>query len=142
METKLNNAKEYWKLLKESVTQSKPKNLSADHFDDYCKAINNPIDPFFQPDDDIVYFNAHFLKSEMEIIFGELNTIITETEIRKAIKLLKMFKNKLLNEFFIHGVNELLPDLYNRFNKILDLGHFPGVWSEDTQCQYIRKVNF
>ena len=96
MKTKLSNAKEYWKLLKESVTQSKPTNLSVDHFDDYFKAINNPIDPLFQPDDDIVYFNEHFLKSEVEIIFDELNTIITETEIRKAIKLLKMFKNKLL----------------------------------------------
>ena len=65
LKAKLNNAKEYWKLLKESVTQSKPKNLSADHFDDYFKAVNNPGDPFLQPDDDIVYFNEHFLKSEM-----------------------------------------------------------------------------
>ena len=44
---KLNNAKEYWKLLKESVSQSKPKNLTADHFYDYFKAINNPSDHFF-----------------------------------------------------------------------------------------------
>ena len=36
----------------------------------------------------------------------------------------------LLNEFFIHGVNELLHYLYNLFNKILDLGHFPEVGSE------------
>ena len=70
----------------------------------------------------------------MEIIFYELNTTITETEIRKAIKQLKNGKNggpdMLLNEFFIHGVNELLPYLYNLFNKILDLGHFPEVWSK------------
>ena len=134
LKAKLNNAKKYWKLLKESVTQSKPKNLSADHFHDYFKAINNPSDPFFQPEDDIVYFNEHFLKSEMEIIFDELNTTITETEICKAIKQLKNGKSggpdMLLNEFFIHGVNELLPYLYNLFNKILDLGHFPEVWSE------------
>ena len=36
----------------------------------------------------------------------------------------------LLNKFFIHGVNEPLPYLYNLFNKILNLGHFPVVWSE------------
>ena len=36
----------------------------------------------------------------------------------------------LLNVFFIHGVYELLPYLYNRFNKILDPGHFPEVLSE------------
>ena len=133
MKAKLNNAKEYWKLLKESA-RSKLKNLSADHFDDYFKAINNPNDPFFQPDDDIVYFNEHFLKSEMEIIFDELNITVTETEIRKVIKQLKNGKSGgpdvLLNEFFIHGVNELLHYLYNLFNKVLDLGHFPEVWSE------------
>ena len=36
----------------------------------------------------------------------------------------------LLNAFFIHGVNELFQHLYNLFNKILDLGHFPEVCSE------------
>ena len=92
LKAKLNNAKEYWKLLKKSVTQLKPKNLSADHFDDYFKAINNPSDSFFHPDDDINCFNEHFLKSEMEIIFDELNITTTETEIRKAIKQLKMGK--------------------------------------------------
>ena len=57
------------------------------------KAINNPSDPFFQPDDYIVYFNEHFLKSEMEIIFDELNSTITETEICKVIKQLKNGKS-------------------------------------------------
>ena len=70
----------------------------------------------------------------MEIIFDELNITITETEICKAIKQLKNGKSggpdMLLNEFFIHGVNELLHYLYNLFNKILDFGHFPEVWSE------------
>ena len=70
----------------------------------------------------------------MEIIFDELNTTITETEMRKEIKQLKNGKSggpdMLLNEFFIHGVNELLLYLYNLFNKILDLGHFPEVRSE------------
>ena len=70
----------------------------------------------------------------MEIIFDELNTTITETEIRKASKQLKNGKTSgpdmLLNEFFLYGVNELLPYLYNLFNKILDLGHFPEGWNE------------
>ena len=67
----------------------------------------------------------------MEIIFDERNTTITETEIRKVIKQLKNGKGGGPdNEFFIHGVNELLPYLYNLFNKILGLGHFPEVRSE------------
>ena len=44
---KVKNAKEYWKLLKASVSQPKPKSLSANDFDNYFKAINNPEDPFF-----------------------------------------------------------------------------------------------
>ena len=92
LNAKLNNAKEYWKLLKQSVTQSKLKTLSADNYNDFFKTLNNPSDHLFQPDEDIVHFNDYFLKSEMEIIFDELNTTITETEIRKATKKLKIRK--------------------------------------------------
>lgn len=60
IQTKFNYAKEYWKLLKDSVMQTKPKNLSSSDFDNYFKSINNPDDPFFQPDEDIVYFNEQF----------------------------------------------------------------------------------
>ena len=46
---------------------------------------------------------------------------MAETELRKAIKQLKNGKSggpdMLLNEFFIHGVNELLHYLYNLFIK-------------------------
>ena len=67
-------------------------------------------------------------------MFDELNTVITEEEIRKAIFQLKNGRSsgpdKLLNEFFIYGVNELLPYLYNLFNRILDLSYFPEAWSE------------
>ena len=38
---KFKNAKEYWKLLKESVSQPKPKSLSAKDFDNYFK--ENPM---------------------------------------------------------------------------------------------------
>ena len=48
LHAKLKNAKEYWKMLKESVKPSKPKRLSVDNFDVYFKAINNPEDSFFR----------------------------------------------------------------------------------------------
>ena len=83
---KLKNAKEYWKLLKESVSQPKPKRLSANDFDNYFKSINNPEDPFFQADEDVLYFNERFLNSEIQIMFDELNCTITSDEIKKAIK--------------------------------------------------------
>ena len=52
------NAKEYWKLLKNAGGQRKASGVSANTFYDYFKAIDNPDDRvFFQPDDDIIYFN-------------------------------------------------------------------------------------
>ena len=60
LNAKLKNAKDYWKLLKSSVAQPKSKNISIVDFEDYFKAINNPEDPFFQPDEDILYFNERF----------------------------------------------------------------------------------
>ena len=116
------------------MSKTKPKILSATDFEDYFRAINNPDYQFFQPADDIIDFNERFLNSEIQVMFDELNTVITEEEIRKAIFLLKNGRSggpdKLLNEFFIFGVNELLPYLYNLFNRILGLGYFQEAWSE------------
>ena len=60
--TRYKDAKEYWKLLKQSQ-QSKPsKLLSADTFGQYFKAINDPHSPFYQADEDIIAFNDRFFK--------------------------------------------------------------------------------
>ena len=124
----------YWKLLKESVVSPKPKNISVDLFDKYFKAINNPEDPFFQADDDILYYNERFLNEEAQVMFDELNVDITSNEIQKAISQLKQNRSGgpdgFLNELFIHGSTELLPYLLELFNKILIVGYFPEVWSE------------
>ena len=131
---KFKNAKEYWKLLKESISQPMPKSLSANDFDNYFKSINNPEDPFFQPDHDILYFNERFLNSDIQLMFDELNDTITMEEIMKAIRQLKNGRSggpdKFLNEFFIHGNRKLLMYLHTLFNKIFDLEYFPESWSE------------
>ena len=134
LHAKLKNAKEYWKMLKESVKPSKPKRLSVDNFDVYFKAINNPEDSFFQADDDILYFNERFLNDDAQVIFDELNVEITTREYHKAIAQLKLHRSGgpdgLLNEFFIYGENQLAPYLLKLFNKILDIGYFPEKWTE------------
>ena len=134
LNAKLKNAKEYWKLLKNSISQPKSKNISIIDFEDYFKAVNNPDDPFFQPDEDILHFNERFLNSETQIMFEELNGIITVEEIQRSINQLKNGRSggpdKFLNEFFIHGAVALLPYLYSLFNKIFQLGYFPESWSE------------
>ena len=73
LKAKFKDAKQYWKLLKDSTTHNNPKNISTENFSEYFKAINNPEDPFFQPDEDIIYFNERFLNSEIQVMFDELN---------------------------------------------------------------------
>ena len=71
IDARLKNAKLYWKMLKESVTPNKPdKKLNADTFAQYFKAINNPTDPFFQADEDILDFNEHHFESEIHVMFN------------------------------------------------------------------------
>ena len=126
LNAKFKDAKEYWKLLKESVVSPKPKNISVDLFDKYFKTINNPEDPFFQADDDILYYKERFLNEEAQVMFDESNVDITSNGIQKAISQLKQNRSGgldgFLNEFFIHGATELLSyllELFENFNKRL-----------------------
>ena len=132
--TRYKDAKEYWKLLKQSQ-QSKPsKLLLADTFGQYFKAINDPQSPFYQADEDIIAFNDRFLNSEAQVMFGELDVAITQKEIVKAIKEVKTSRSggsdRLLNEFFINGSNNLLPYLHTLLNVLFDKCYFPTMWSE------------
>ena len=47
--TRYKDAKEYWKLLKQSQVSKSSKSLSADTFGEYFKAINDPQSPFYTP---------------------------------------------------------------------------------------------
>ena len=127
------NAKLYWNLLKESAGV-KPANIPLSVFEHYFKAINNPEDPFYAPDEDILFFNERYENNEFEIIFEELNISFTQDEILKAIGQLKTNKSSgpdmLINEFFMYGKNILAPTLVNLFNLIFEKGHFPETWSE------------
>ena len=108
--------------------------MSADIFAEYFKAINNPDSQFYQADEDILEFNRRFLNSETQVMFMELDVEITIQEIVKGIRELKTGRSggphKLINEFFIHGCNELLPYLHKLFNVLLNKGYFPSSWTE------------
>ena len=64
---KYNNAKLYWKLLKDTA-KGKPPDLPLTSFEVYFKAVNNPDDPFFQPDEDVLYFNERFVRDEFQTV--------------------------------------------------------------------------
>ena len=59
--------------------------ISSKQFADYFKAINDPGDRFFQIDEDVLFFNEHYLRGEFQIMFDELNNEILRTELLTAI---------------------------------------------------------
>ena len=50
-------------MLKESANIKASRTVNLDMFEKYFKAINNPDDPFFRPDEDVLYFNERYLLS-------------------------------------------------------------------------------
>ncbi len=121
-------------MLKETSGLKQSNNISADSFVDYFKAINNPTDHFFQPDEDIIHFNETYFESEVKIMFNELNTDISIDEILQSISQLSNGRSggpdMFLNEFLIHGKEILAPFLLKLFNTAFKNGHFPEIWSE------------
>jgi exonuclease III len=132
-QAKFNNAKLYWNMLK-GTAGVKQSNVQLDTFAQYFKSVNNPDDPFYTPDEDVIYFIERYEREEFNVLFDELNVQISDLEITKAIKQLKSGKSggpdAFLNEFFIHGRQMLMPSLLILFNKIFQTGYFPESWSE------------
>ena len=95
-------------MLKE-LSHVKPANIPLSSFEEYFKSVNNPSDPFYAPDEDVIHFNERYVNDEFCIMFNELNVEFSQEEILKSIKQLKTNKSggpdRLINEFFIHGKN-------------------------------------
>ena len=139
------NAKSYWKLLKQACSTNSPKTITSQNFADYFKAINNPDSRFFQPDEDILYFNQRYLDGELGVMFEELNVQISMQEIRKAVQMLKNGKSSgpdlFLNEFLKYGINSLISYLHTLFNKIFDTGVYPESWGDGFIVPLHKKGN-
>ena len=127
------NAKLYWKMLKQCAGVQKT-DIELSSFEQYFKSVNNPESKFFTPDEDVLNFIDRYEQQEMDIMFNELNLLISDGEILKALKELKTNRSAgpdlLINEFFKHAKDILTPVLSKLFNKIFDLGYFPKSWSE------------
>lgn len=132
-QAKVANAKLYWKLLKES-SNIKASNININIFEMYFKAINDPADPFFQPDEEILYFYERYVQDELNIMFSELNVEISRFEVERAVQQLKLGRSGgpdlFINEFIYYGKNALLNTLFYMFNNIFKTGYFPESWSD------------
>ena len=106
--------------------------LSA--FEQYSKSVNNPLDQFYTPGEDIVDFNERYANNEFRIIFKDLNIGLSQDEVLNSIKQLKLNKSggadMFINEFLVHGKHILAPILCKLFNKIFDIGYVPEEWSK------------
>ena len=92
-----------------------PQTLSI--FEEYFRAVNNPSDPLYTPDEDILYLNERYVNNDFVIMFEELYIFCSHSDIMKSNKLLKTNKSggpdMLINDFFIHGKTILAPTLCN-----------------------------
>ena len=130
---KYKNARLYWNLLKESAGEKTPS-VPLSSFEQNFRAVNNPADHFYTPDEDVLYFNERYERNEFSIMFEELNVPFTYEEISTACWQLRTNKSagpdKLINEFFIYGKDILSTTLLILFNKLFGMGYFPKEWSE------------
>ena len=130
---KYKNARLYWNLLKDSAGVRSPS-IPLSTFEQYFRAVNNPADHFYTPDEDVLYFNERYENNEFAIMFEELNVPFTVEDINKACSQLRTNKSagpdKLINEFFIYGKEILGTTLLILFNKLFGMGYFPKEWSE------------
>ena len=103
MNARYKNAKLFWNFFKDAAG-IKSSNIQLSTFEHYFKAVNNPSDPFYRPDEDIIYFNERYENDEFGIMFDELNSNFSREEISKAILQLKNGKSagsdKVINELF------------------------------------------
>ena len=101
--SKSQNAKQYWKLLKQAANLKTTCSIDAKRFSEYFKAICDPNDRLYQPDEDILYFNERYAQGELQVMFEELNLAISLDEIKKGISQLRNGASAgpdlLLNEF-------------------------------------------
>ena len=134
LEARLNNIKAYWNMLKGKSDKDTSYKISNRDFKEFYMKLSDPGDEFYTPDQAVKDELKELLESELQCAFEELNAQITHDDIKKAIKELKPGKSAgedlLLNEFYIHGKEFLLPYLHKLFNYVFDQGIFPDTWSE------------
>ena len=82
--SKAKNVKEYWNLLKEAANLKHKCSIDASKFSEYFQAVSDPNDRFYQPDEDILYFNERYVKGEFQVMFEELDIPISFEEIKKG----------------------------------------------------------
>ena len=80
--SKSKNVKEYWKLLKQAANLKTKSSVDSKRISEYYQAVSDPKDRFYQPDEDILYFNERYAQGDSQIMFEELSVPILLEEIK------------------------------------------------------------
>ena len=135
------NPKAYWKLLdqlkraKLNKDNKNELNISLSDWKNHFQVLNNSTGETDQGDEDFI---NKLVEKENELIFNELDFVITENEIEKAIRSLKNSKasglSMIINEMVKYGQLTLTPLLCKLFNLVLSSGIYLKIWSIGYTC--------
>ena len=129
-----NNPKMYWNLINElsnKPAKDKSSLISANTWSSHFSSLNQTKDSFRSR---ILHLNDKVAEMEARVCFNELDSLISECEISKAISKLRCNKSpgleRISNYMIKYGQNSLIPSLKKMFNACLSHGHYPKLWSE------------
>ena len=122
--------KEFWKYFKR-----KQKNNNEITMSDFYKYFSELSGDILQnKNEKSEEFSTQHNFNDLNCSYGELDRMITVSEILEAVKNLKRDKSAgsdfLLNEYFIESIDILSSHICDIFNAILDSGFFPEKWTE------------
>ena len=67
--SKSKNVKEYWKLLKQAAHITNKCSIDAKRFAEYFQSVSASDDRYYQPDEDIIFFNERYVQGEFQVMF-------------------------------------------------------------------------
>ena len=86
LHAKLNNIKEYWKLLSRNGNTKNSTRVTIDDFFNHFVSLSNPNDDFYVADDDVISNMNALLNDDLCEKFQELNMPILVSEVAWAVK--------------------------------------------------------
>ena len=76
-------------MLKQAANLNNKYSINAKSFIEHFQAISDPNDRFYQPEEDILYFNERYVQGKLQVMFEELNLSISLEEIKDGVRQLR-----------------------------------------------------
>ena len=144
--THTNNPNQFWSTLRDmSTKQTKPRDNSipVDKLYSHFQHLHSKPDPNSDEQRNTL---KDIEKLETQVLpIDDLDKPITESEVRKAVKLLKLKKaaglDRVRNEMLKCGINQLASSLVKLFNFIVTKGSLPDIWSTGIISPILKSGN-